>query len=490
MEKKIAVIGAGFGGLTSACLLAKKGYDVTLIEKNETLGGRARLLKKKGFKFDMGPSWYLMPDTINDIFKILGTTANKELKLKRLDPHYKMFFEDENVCIYKDMEKNYQLFERLEPGITSKIKKYLQDAKYKYDVSLEYFIEKPYLKITDLINYQALKKSKKLDVFKSFQTYLDKEFKSDKIKKILGYTMVFLGGSPKNTPALYSLMSHGDFELGVYYPYGGMNALAKALEKQAKKLNVKIKKNTEIKKILVENKQATYIKTSNQKLKFDKVVVNADYAYAETNLLEKKHQTYTSKYWSKKTIAPSAFIIYLGVNKKLNNLEHHNLVIANDWMKHFNEIFEKPTWPKKPSYYVCCPSKTEKETAPKGCENLFILMPVAAGIKDDEKTRQKYAEILIADLENKIGQKFQENIIVKEIYSHKNFKEDYNAYKGTALGLAQTLFQTALFRPKHKSKKIKNLYYVGQYTNPGIGVPITMLSAKMLTKLICEEDNE
>ncbi|MFT4311338.1 MAG: phytoene desaturase family protein [Candidatus Woesearchaeota archaeon] len=489
MKEKICVIGAGYGGLTTACLLAKKGYDVTLLEKNSTVGGRGRMFKTKGFSFDMGPSWYLMPDTVNDIFKILGTTAEKEMQLTRLDPHYKMFFHDEEVLIRKDMKKNYELFEKLEPGVTPKVKKYLNQAKYKFEVSVDNFIEKPYLKVTDMINLKMLKEGKNLDIFQSFDSHLKKHFNSDKLRKIMGYTMVFLGGSPKNTPALYSLMSHGDFNLGVYYPKGGMNALAKALEKQAKKLGVKIKTNTDVKKIKVENKKAKKIKTNKAELSFDKIVVNADYAWAETNLLEKKYQTYNKKYWSKKTIAPSGLIMYLGIKGKVKNLEHHNLMIQNNWMKHFNEIFEKPSWPKAPSYYVCAPSKTDDSVAPKEDENLFVLVPVAPGLKDTEKTRKNYADKIIKDLEKRTGEKIKDRIIVKKIYSQKNFKEDYNAYKGTALGLAQTLFQTALFRPKNKSKKVKNLYYVGQYTNPGTGVPIAMISAKIVTKLIQDDTN-
>jgi 1-hydroxy-2-isopentenylcarotenoid 3,4-desaturase len=487
MKTKIGIIGAGFGGLTAACLLAKKGYDVTLIEKNSTVGGRARLFEEKGFRFDMGPSWYLMPEEINSIFEILGTTADEEMKLTRLDPHYKMFFEDEAITISKDMQKNYELFEKLEPGVTPKIKKYLDDSKYKYDISMKHFIEKPFFKLTEMFDKIMLKEGLKLDLFSSFDSYLKKTFRSEKIRKIMGYTMVFLGGSPKNTPALYSLMSHGDFNLGVYYPEGGMNALALALERQAKKLKVKILTNTEVKKINVQSKKAKTIQTEKELLEFDKIIVNADYAWAETNLLEKKHQTYKKSYWAKKTIAPSAFIMYLGIKGRIKNLEHHNLFVENDWMNHFNEIFEKPDWPKEPSYYVCAPSKTDKTVAPKGCENLFVLVPIAPGLKDSEITRQEYAKKILTDLEKKVGQTIQDKIIVQKLYSQKDFKKDYNAYKGTALGLAQTLFQTAFFRPKNKSAKVKNLYYVGQYTNPGTGVPIVMISAKIVTNLIENE---
>lgn len=481
---KIGIIGGGYGGLTTACLLAKKGYEVELFEKNSTVGGRGRMFSEKGFRFDMGPSWYLMPDTVDEIFRLLGTTADKELELTRLDPHYKMFFHDQEVTISKDMEENYKLFERLEPGVTPKIKKYLDRAKYKFDTSMKEFIEKPYFSVFDMINWNTMTKGKDLDIFTSFDSHLKKYFQSDKIRKILGYTMVFLGGSPKNTPALYSLMSHGDFNLGVFYPKGGMNALAVALERQAKKLGVKIHTSSPVSKIIVQNKQARSIITEQGTHDFDTVVVNADYAWAETNLLEEKYQTYNKKYWDKKTIAPSGLIVYLGVNKKIKNLEHHNLMIEHDWMKHFNEIFENPRWPTKPSYYVCAPSKTEQDIAPKGCENLFILVPVAPDIQDEPDFCENYANSIIKDIERKTGEAIKDNILVKKIYTHRNFAEDYNAYKGTALGLAQTLMQTAYFRPKNRSKKVSNLYYVGQYTNPGTGVPIAMISAKIVTKLI------
>jgi phytoene desaturase len=282
-------------------------------------------------------------------------------------------------------------------------------------------------------------------------------------------------------------MSHGDFNLGVFYPKGGMNALAVALEKQAKKLGVKIHCNSPVTRIDVEGKEAKRIVTEKGKFAFDKIVVNADYAWAETHLLKKEHQTYNAKYWDKKTMAPSGLIVYLGINKKIKNLEHHNLMIENDWMQHFNEIFENPSWPTQPSYYVCAPSKTEKEIAPEGCENLFVLVPVAPDLKDDPKFCEEYADKILKDVEKKTGENIRNHIIVKRIYTHRNFTEDYNAYKGTALGLAQTLMQTAYFRPKNRSKKVPNIYYVGQYTNPGTGVPIAMISAKIVTKLI-EED--
>lgn len=490
MKQKIGIIGAGFGGLTTACLLAKKGYDVTLIEKNSSTGGRARKFTENGFTFDMGPSWYLMPDTINEIFELLGTTAKKELDLIRLDPNYKMFFSDESILIRKDIEKNLELFERLEPGVTKKFLEYLEDSKYKYEVSLEEFIEKPFLKLSDLLNLNMLKKGSKLDIFLSFDKFLKKNFRSDKLRKILGYTMVFLGGSPNNTPALYSLMSHADFNLGVYYPKGGLNAVAVALEKIAKKNKVKILLNTDVKKINVNKKNAKSITTNKETLEFDKIIVNADYAFAETKLLDKKYVSYPKKYWDKKVIAPGAFIMYIGVKGKIKALEHHNLMIANNWVEHFNEIFEKPDWPTNPSYYICCPSKTEKEVAPKGCENLFVLVPVAPGLSDNEQIREYYFKKIIKDIEEHVGQKISDKIIYKRIYAHKDFKKDYNSYKGTALGLAQTLFQTAYFRPRLKSKKVKNLYYVGQYTNPGIGVPITMLSAKIVTNLIENENSK
>jgi phytoene desaturase len=488
MKQKILIIGAGYGGLSAAALLSKDGYDVTVIEKNDQPGGRAMLYETNGYKFDMGPSWYLMPDIFEKFYQQLGKNINKELKLIRLDPAYRIYFgPKDSVDISPNMKKNLALFESIEPGSSKQFKKYLEKSKYQYDVSIKHFLYKPYFNVTDFFNKKIMIEGPKLKLFQSLDSYMSTYFKSDKLKKILEYTMVFLGGSPKNTPALYSLMSHVDFNLGVWYPKGGMNAVARSIHKIAEENGAKFIFGEEVKKINVTNKKAVSLTTNKKTYHADKIIVNADYAHAELNLLEQKHQTYNKKYWETRTIAPSGYIMYLGLKKKIPGLKHHTLVLDHDWIRHFNDIFEKPSWPENPSYYVCCPSKTEKEMAPKGKENIFVLVPVAPGLKDTDEIRNQYYDKILAHLETTLGTKIKEHVEVKRIFTHRDFSKTFNAYKGTALGLTHSLLQTAIFRPKHKSKKVKNLYYTGQYTNPGVGVPMTIISSQILREVIKKE---
>ncbi len=482
--KKIIIIGSGFGGLSAAALLAKQGHKVTVIEKNEQIGGRASMFREKKYKFDAGPSWYLMPDVFEKFYKELNTTPEKELDLMLLNPSYRMFFHDSEIDVTPNIEETYALFESIEPGSAKKLEKYLKRAKYQYETAMREFIYKEYNKLTDFFSFKLLVQGSKLNVFQNLDKYVSQNFESDKIKKILEYTMVFLGGAPKNTPALYSIMSHIDFNQGVYYPKGGLNAVAQSMYKIGKKLGVEYKLNEPVQKIIGERGKAKKVVTIVDSYNADIVISNADYWHTETQLLEKKYQTYNEKYWKKRTIAPSAFIMYIGLNKKIKGLEHHNLFLANDWMKHFNEIFEQKRWPQEPSYYVCCPSKHDETVAPKDKENLFVLVPVAPGLRDSDEIREMYKDQILKHMEETLGTKITKHIDVIKTFTHKDFAERYNSYKGTALGLSHTLFQTAIFRPKQKSKKLKNLYYTGGYTHPGIGVPMVIISSQILAKKI------
>ena len=490
MEKSIIIIGAGFGGLSAAALLAKQGYKVHVIDKIEQSGGKASLLEAEGFSFDMGPSWYLMPDVFEKFFAEFGKKPEDYLELERLDPSYRIFFgKNDHIDISPDVETNAQLFEKLEKDGAKIFKKYLAQSEYQYNVAMKDFVYKRYTKLTDFFDWRMMTEGMKLKVFKQFDKHVSSYFKSDKAKKILEYNIVFLGGTPYNTPALYSIMTHVDFNLGVWYPKGGMNAVARAIEKVALENGAKFTYNHTAEKIIVENGIAKGVMTDKGKIEADIVLVNADLAHAETRLLEPKHQTYNKKYWEKRTIAPSALILYLGVNRRIEGLQHHNLFLDNDWMKHFDQIFNKPDWPADPSYYVCVPTKSEPETAPEGMENLFILVPVAADLKDNEQIREEFSKKIIRHLCDLLGDDFENDIVYKKVFAHNDFKQRYNAYKGTALGLSHTLMQSALFRPDCKSKKVKNLYYTGQYVHPGIGVPMTMIASEIVTGVIKNENS-
>ena len=477
---KVIIIGSGFGGLSAACLLAKKGYDVTVIEKNEQVGGRAGLLEKNGYRFDMGPSWYLMPDVFEKFYNELGTTASEQLTLQRLDPSYRIYFENETLDI-GDHDATVELFESVEPGAGAKLKEYLKIAEYKYDVAINEFLYKEYKSVWDFINFRLMKEGSNLHVFDSFDKYTRRYFKDEKLNKILQYSIVFLGGAPKNTPGLYSLMSHVDFNLGVWYPKGGMNAVAKSYEKIARENGVTFITSAPVQRIIVEEGKAVAVQANNKVYSADVIVSNADYHHTETQLLGRDYQSYPQSYWDKRTVAPSAFIMYMGAKKRVD-LEHHNLFLMSDWVKHFDTIFDNPGWPEKFSYYVCAPSKTD-DVAPPGCENMFVLLPIASGIEDTPQIREKYKELVLADMEKHVGS-FRDDLEVCEVFTLNDFQTRYNSFKGTALGLSHTLMQTAFFRPSHRSKKVRNLYYTGHYTHPGIGVPMTLISSTILRDIL------
>ncbi|MFP4567870.1 MAG: phytoene desaturase family protein [Candidatus Woesearchaeota archaeon] len=481
---KIIIVGSGFGGLSAAALLAKQGHDILVLEKNEQPGGRAAMFHEKKFKFDAGPSWYLMPDVFEKFYAKFDTTPERELDLKLLNPSYRMFFHDSKVDITPNIDETYALFESLEPGSSKRLKLYLERAKYQYDVAMREFIYKEYNKLSDFFSFKLLVEGSKLNVFQNLDKYVSSNFESDKIKKILEYTMVFLGGAPKNTPALYSIMSHIDFNMGVFYPKGGLNAVAISIYNIARKLGVKFKFNEPVEKIVSEKGRAKKVVTNVDSYSADIVVSNADYHHTEMNLLHEKDRSYSKKYWDTRIIAPSAFIMYLGLNKKIKGLEHHNLFLENDWMHHFNQLFKEKKWPDAPSYYVCCPSKTDDSVAPSGKENLFVLVPVASGLRDSPEIREMYKNKILKNMEETLKVKLINHIEVLKIFAHADFAARYNSFKGTALGLSHTLFQTAIFRPKQKSKKLKNLYYAGQYTHPGIGVPMVIISSEILVRRI------
>lgn len=484
-NKKVVIIGAGIGGLATAALLAKAGFEVTVLEKNKTVGGRARVIKTKGFVFDMGPSWYLMPDVFERFFARFDKKPSDFYTLVRLDPAYRMFFDKKNpIDIVKKLSKNIALFEKLEKGGGKKFLQYLDESKYKYDTAMKGFIYKEYKSLSDFFSFSIIKDSPKLRIFDSVDSYVKRFFSSPIARKILEYNIVFLGGNPSNTPALYSIMAHIDFNLGVWYPLGGMGKVVTALEKLARKYGADIICESDVTTIEVHDKIARAVHVGKKKYPADIVVANADYPFVETKLLSKEHQTYNASYWEKKTVAPSAFIAYLGIKGKVKGLTHHNLFVENDWMKHFDHIFKEPTWPESFSYYVSCPSKTDTTIAPKGDENIFILVPVAPGLQDTPEIRERYFEKVIGMLEETTHDSIQNRIVYKKIFTVDDFKKDYNAYKGTALGLTHTLMQSAFFRPSMRSRKVKNLFYAGQYTHPGIGVPMVMIAAEIISDSI------
>lgn len=484
MSKKAVIIGAGLGSLAASCFLAKKGYEVLVLEKNSSVGGRARVLKDKGYTFDMGPSWYLMPDVFERFFANFGKKPQDYYQLKKLDPAYRIFFEKNKVVdISSDLKKNVELFDKHEKDGGKKFLDYLAMSKTQYDLSMESFVYRDYDSVFSVLKKDFFEKGRKLNLFGNVSSEVNKYFESDFLKKILMYNIVFLGGTPKNTPSLYSIMAHIDFNLGVWYPKGGLGSVVDGIFKLSKELRVQYKYDAEVSKINGDKnlKKANSLVLSNGEIiSADLIIANADYHHVEMNLIDEDFRTYDEPFWKKSTVAPSAFVAYLGINKKLKKLDHHNLFLGNDWEKYFDSIFENPEWPDKPTYYLCVPSKNDDSVAPKGKENVFITVPIASGLEDNPELRDKFFEKIIIDVEEVTGEKIFDNIEYKKFFSINDFRTDYNAYKGTALGLSHTLFQSAFFRPRMKSQKLNNLYYCGQYVHPGIGVPMALIVAEVL----------
>jgi len=496
-SNKVLVIGAGFAGLSAASFLAKKGWAVTIVEKNEMAGGRARKFEAEGFTFDMGPSWYWMPDVFEKYFGSFGKKVSDFYELQRLDPSYRVYFEKATWDLPANYEALKNLFESIEPGAANALDLFLAEAKYKYEVGVGKLVYQPSLSITEFIDFELIKGVFKLDVFQSMKTHIARYFKHPYIQFLMEFPVLFLGALPENTPALYSLMNYADIKGGTWYPQHGMYSIVEAMVKVAKSLGVQFKLGEEVMQIVVENGIATKViskvnETGMQEdYSFDVLIGAGDYHHIETKLLEKKYQSYSAKYWDSRVLAPSSLLYYVGLNKKLKGVTHHSLFFDSDFSVHGSEIYSNPMWPSNPLFYASVPSVTDPTVAPVGCENLFLLIPIAAGLEGDTAdVREKYFNLIIERLEKKWGQTITDAIVYKRSYAVADFKNDYHSFKGNAYGLANTLLQTAFLKPSCKSKKINNLYYTGQLTVPGPGVPPSLISGEVVANLICKQYNK
>ena len=481
MSKKVVIIGSGFSSLSASCYLAKAGFDVAIYEKNETVGGRARQLVRDGFTFDIGPSWYWMPDIFERFFNDFGKSTADYYELDKLSPAYKIFFSDEIITIGDTMDKICEEFERIEPGRSPYLRKFIGKARENYDIAINKIVYRPGLSPLELVTPDTALRVDQF--FKTISGQVRKQFRNPKLISTLEFPVLFLGAKPSKTPSFYSFMNYADFGLGTWHPRGGMYKIIEGMKSLAEELGVKIHTGHAVEKILVDQGRASGIQVKQEVVKADCVLTGADYHHSET-LLEPRYRQYSEDYWDKKTFAPSSLLFYVGFDKKLENIEHHNLFFDTDFERHAEEIYDRPQWPTEPLFYVNFPSVTDTTMAPEGCETGFFLVPIAPDLEDTTELREQYFEMIIKRLEERSDQKLENNIIFKESFCVNDFKEQYNSYKGNAYGMANTLLQTAFLRPGLRSKKVKDLYFTGQLTVPGPGVPPSLISGKLVSELI------
>ena len=482
---KVAVIGSGFAGLTSAIELANLGYEVTIFEKNNQSGGRARKFESEGFVFDMGPSWYWMPDVFEKFFQRHNKKIEDYYQLVKLDPGFSVVYgKNDYVNVPASFDKLIAIFDKIEPGSGNKLKKFIKKAENKYRIGMDSLVYKPSHSIFEFVNLKVLKGLLHLDVFTNFRSYVKKYFQHSRLTKLMEFPILFLGATPQNTPALYSLMNYSGLYQGTYYPMGGFHEIILALTKLAQEKGVQIKYSSNVDKIDVVKSKVSELIVNGKKLTFDGVVAAADYHHVDQILLEKKYRNYSADYWNNREMAPSSLLFYIGLDKKLENIQHHNLFFDEDFDTHAKEIYDEPQWPKKPLFYLSCPSLTDPSVAPKGKENLMFLIPLAPGLTDSNEMREKYFKIILDRLKDLTGNDIKSNIVFKKSYCVNDFKNDYNAFKGNAYGLANTLRQTAVLKPMMRNKKVKNLYYTGQLTVPGPGVPPSIISGQIVAQEI------
>lgn len=481
MSKSVIIIGSGFAGLSAASFMAKAGWQVTVLEKQATPGGRARQFTEAGFTFDMGPSWYWMPDVFERYFQQFGKSVSEYYQLKRLDPSYRVYWPDGPIDIPADYGQIRQLFEQLEPGSAVRLDQFLQEAAYKYEVGIQKLVYKPGQSLKEFLDWELITGVFKLDVFSSIRSHIAKHFSNFKLRELMEFPVLFLGALPEDTPALYSLMNYADIRGGTWYPEGGMYKIVQAMYDLATELGVRFQFEAEVKEIQIEKNAVHKVVTCQQVYTADVVISGADYHHIETSLLPEGFRTYSTDYWNKRVMAPSCLLYYVGLNKRLDNIHHHTLFFDTSFEVHGKEIYKTKQWPTDPLFYMSATSVSDATVAPPGCETLFLLIPVATGLEDDsEVKREYYFEKIMTRLEQQLRQSIKDAVVYKKSFALSDFVSEYHAFRGNAYGLANTLRQTAILKPACRSRKVNNLFYTGQLTVPGPGVPPSLISGEVV----------
>lgn len=482
MKKEIYIIGSGFSSLSAACYLAKDGYAVTVLEKNATLGGRARQLSKDGFTFDMGPTWYWMPDVFDRFFADFNKKTSDYYELEKLSPAYNVYFgKDDVVSVADNLPEIRRTFESIEPGSGQQLDRFMATAKNNYDIAIGDMVYKPGESFFELVSVKTAIRLKRF--LTSIRGDIRRKFNNRKLIQLLEFPVLFLGAKPSNTPSFYSFMNHADFGLGTWYPQKGMYTVVEAIEKLALELGVVFETNAAVNQICCENGKVSGLLVNGQFREATLVLSGADYHHTE-QLLERKFRAYSDSYWKSRVFAPSSLLFYLGFDKKIANVAHHTLFFDADFEQHAKDIYDLPKWPESPLFYASFPSQTDESCAPQGHEAAILLIPLAPGLKDTQFLRDRYFEKIMHRLEEVTQQSLRNNLVFKESFCVNDFTNDYNSYKGNAYGMANTLLQTAFLRPKLRSRKVRNLYFTGQLTVPGPGVPPALISGKLSAALI------
>lgn len=488
---EIGVIGSGFSGLSAAAYLAKAGHKVCVYEKHSTPGGRARqLITSNGYKFDMGPSWYWMPDILESFFNDFNTTARDHYELVTLDPQFEMVFADGSWSIPSGQDELCIFFESIEKGAGEKFRMFMRDAKEKYDVSMHDFIEKPCHSWWEFVSPQSLRSAFRLNLFSTFDQYVRRFFRDPRLIALMEFPVLFLGAAPHQIPAMYSLMHHGGLGMGTHYPMGGFYEVIRAMVAIAKDQGVKFHFNHDVVKIHINGHSAIGLSTDTKYYPLDAILASGDYHHIETKLLDAPYRNYQQPYWDQRVMAPSCLIYYLGFNRRIPNLKHHTLFFEHDLRQHTADIYETRQWPRQPLFYACCPSKTDTTIAPAGHENLFLLVPIATSLEDSEEIREMYFGDMMSRLARHTGDAhLPEAIDFKQSYCVRDFVNDYHALKGNAYGLANTLHQTAVLKPSIRNRHVSNLFYAGQLTVPGPGVPPSIISGKIAARELLKKNS-
>ncbi|MBL7472520.1 phytoene desaturase family protein [Robertkochia sediminum] len=482
MQKKIIVIGSGFSSLAASCYLAQQGHQVHVYEKNADIGGRARQLRRDGFTFDIGPTWYWMPDVFERFFGDFKKKPSDFYQLTKLNPAYHVYFgENDYIAIADTLDKICDAFEAEEPGSAAKLRKFIAEAEENYDIAIKDLVYNPGVSPLELVTPKTVTKLKSF--ISNIQREVRKEFKNNRLAQILEFPVLFLGAKASDTPAFYNFMNFADFGLGTWHPENGMYSVIEGITALALELGVTLHTEAPVDKILVEQGTTKGIVSKGETIAADIVLSGADYHHSET-LLDEEYRAYSEKYWESRTFAPSSLLFYVGFDRKLDHVAHHTLFFDVEFEDHARAIYDDPEWPEKPLFYASFPSLTDKQVAPEGKEAGIFLIPLAPGLEDTPEMRERYFDIIISRFEKVTQQDVRNNVIFKESFCVNDFVKEYNSYKGNAYGMANTLLQTAFLRPKLKSKKVKNLYFTGQLTVPGPGVPPSLISGKLVSELI------